>query len=143
MQNIATLTSTMSSVYIAIGVVGIVTNLAVIYVIVRSKTMMQHVPDLFLLNQSVADLWSAIFVIATVFKDARLQLYGSEGEFVCRVWLTGWSLWVGFVASEYNLVTLTIERYFEIVKPLQHRLFFSRRTAKVGLFKLLLLLGYI
>ena len=132
-QNIAILTAIMSRIYIAIGTLGITANVAVVYVILRSKRMRRHIPNWFLINQSVADFWSAIFIIGSVFKNANLELSGSTGDFICRVWLGGMPLWIGFVASLYNLVTLSLERYFEIVHPIRHKILFTKCMASLAL----------
>ena len=129
LQNIAAVTPVMKWVYFVIGIFGIAANLGVMYVFMSSKQMRQHLPNLFLLNQSVADLWSAMFIIASVFKDPHAKLYGIAGELVCRLWLSNNFLWIGFIASLYNLVVLTVERYFAIVHPVKHKLLFTKRKA--------------
>lgn len=129
-QNVLTVSYVVKIAYITIGVLGIVTNLVVIYVIVKNKKMRQHAPDLFLLNQSVADFWTAAFIIGFALSvDVHVQFYGTQGDFVCRVWTTGMTVWIGLLASEYNLVALSIDVYFEIVYPVRHKLLFNRRTA--------------
>ena len=133
LQNIAVVTPVMKWVYFVIGIFGIAANLGVIYVFTSSKQMRQHLPNLFLINQSVADLWSAMFIIASVFKDPHAKLYGIAGELVCRLWLSNNFLWIGFVASLYNLVVLTVERYFEIVHPVKHKLLFTKRKAYLAI----------
>ena len=132
-QNIATLTSIMAWIYIATGTVGVVANVAVVYVILRSKQMRQHIPNWFLINQSVTDFWGAVFVIGSVFKSTSLKLLGPTGDFICRVWLAGMPLWIGFVASLYNLVVLSFERYFEIVHPVSHKIFFTKYMALLAI----------
>ena len=133
LQNVPLIASIMTWVYMVIGIVGILVNICVIFVITSSKQMRQHLPNLFLINQSVADLWSAVFIIAGVYKNARMKLYGFAGELVCRLWLSNMFLWLGFIASLYNLIALTIERYFEIVHPIQHKLMFNRRKAVIAI----------
>ena len=133
LQTFSSITSIMAWIYVAIGTAGIIMNLGVVYVILKSKRMRQHIPNLFLINQSVADFWSAVFVIGTVFKNANLSLSGSTGDFICRVWLGGMPLWIGFVASLYNLVVLSFERFFEIVFPIRHKIIFNRCIALLSI----------
>ena len=91
--------------------------------------MRQHIPNLFLINQSVADFWSAVFVIGTMFKNTNLNLRGLTGDFNFRVWLSGMPLWIGFVAFLYNLVVLSFKRFFEIVYPVRHKIIFNKCNA--------------
>ena len=133
LQTFSNFNSIMTWIYVGIGTAGIIMNLGVIYIILQSKRMRQHIPNWFLINQSAADFWSAIFVIGTVFKNANTKLSGSTGDFICRVWLGGMPLWIGLVASLYNLVILSFERFFEIVHPVRHKIIFNRRIAMLSI----------
>ena len=125
-QNIAVVSYVMSAVYVTTAIIGLIGNFFVMFIIARSRYLRQQLHNVLIFNQSVADSWCALFILLGVFKKPDAKLYGLGGELICRIWLSNLFLWIGFVASLYNLVFLSIERYLEIVHPVWHRNFFDR-----------------
>ena len=58
----------MTKVFIATGILGLVTNIFVITVVAKSRHMRQQPRNWFIIHQGIADLLSAVFIIATVTK---------------------------------------------------------------------------
>lgn len=128
-QNIAIVSTVMSWIYVSLGIVGMITNSCVGVVILQSRQLRRQLPNIFILNQCLADFWCSACVMASVFKNSRARLDTIGGEIICRVYLTNLLVWIGFNASLYNLVALSVERYFEIVHPIRHRAAFDKVKA--------------
>lgn len=117
-------------VYIIIGVVGIIGNGTVIIVLTSSSRIREKIVNIFLINQSVLDFCTAVFLVATGRNDySSSGHYGMSGELYCRLWSMKVPMWSTFMSSTYNLVALTLERYMEVKHPIQHRVSFTRHHA--------------
>ena len=115
--------------YFVIGSVGLVANLFVIVVILRSKSMRKVVTTTFILNQSLVDALVAISLITNYLPQNNNKRHFSRNAwdlFVCRVWLNKSILWSMFMVSSLNLVALTLERLIAVWKPLWHKSSFTR-----------------
>ena len=116
--------------FITIGVIGVLGNGFVILVIGLSKTMREKLTNIFIIHQSIVDLLVALFLILTVATVKHsYKLDGLWGELVCKFWLTSMPMWMAVMASTYNLVALTLERYLEICHPIKHKLKFTKVKA--------------
>ncbi|XP_077999974.1 galanin receptor type 1-like [Glandiceps talaboti] len=56
---------------------------------------------------------------------------GAAGEIICRFWVSDFLLWYSFTASSFNLVLITLERYYAIVQPVKHLAMFTFNKAKL------------
>lgn len=122
--------STSQMVYIIIGIVGFAGNGITIAVLGSSKDLRSKTTNMLILNQSSIDCLSSIFLVAQtsgiIPKEAPV---GFAGELFCRLWLSRFLLWGCFKASTFNLVALTLERYFQINYPIKHKTSFGQKEA--------------
>lgn len=121
---------------IIIGSIGLVGNVFVIIVIIFFTSMHKQLANHFVINQSIIDAVSSLFVIADyISSKSRIAptLIPNEfaSEFYCRVWYNQVLLWGSYLSSTYNLVVLTIERYMKIVHPIFHKNSFSSLKSKL------------
>ena len=120
--NVRIASSSEKIVYVLLGCVGIIGNLLVIVTMTSVKSRVKHYADMLIVNQSVIDLFSSVFLIATTLTvgDRIRKLSGFADEMYCRFWISGYIIWSLFFSSTYNLVLLSLERYMAIVHPLRH-----------------------
>jgi len=96
-----------------IGVIGTAANALILYGMVASK---QHKKQLLIFNQNALDLFSSILLVVTYgAKLAKISLIGSVGYWLCMWLLSENILWCGILASKFNLILVTIERYLKVV----------------------------
>ena len=106
--------------YLCIGILGMLGNLLVIVVLLNSRHLLKAVTNLLIMNQSALDFTASFLIITTSFLRNIDSITTPVGkEIFCRVWLTNLPVWGIFLSSTYNLVTITMERYFAIVYPLK------------------------
>ena len=119
--------------YIAISLLGMLSNAFTVFVILSSKQMRQKLTNVFILHQSIVDFVVAFFLLMTLVTTTRSfdNLQGISGELICRLWLTSMPLWSSVLTSTYNLVALTIERYLEICHPIWHKVSFTYNKAAI------------
>ena len=68
------------------------------------------------------------FTVYIFISIVKLQhLSGARGDLLCRFWLTRWPLWSILMSSTYNLLMITLERYWQIVHPIHHKIHFSKK----------------
>ena len=114
--------------YIFFGIVGIGFNFLSCFVMTQYKPLMKRLPNYFLINQTVIDLTIGLTQIVDVFVlPLSTKLTGLPVYFWCyivnsRITLTG-----PLMASAWNLVAVSCERYMEIVHPVRHKLILTRR----------------
>ncbi len=116
--------------HLIIGVIGILCNIITIMVIVKYPVSNSSRVNLFILNQSVVDLLSSMFlIIFALFLEAS-QYTGVLGEFLCRFWSPGSHkfLFGSFAISTYNLTAMSIERYTAVVHYLSYKKIFTRKN---------------
>ena len=124
--------TTLSALYITIGVIGVVGNLLVILVFIKMKFAKKGITNIFIINQSIIDFTTALFLIlTTVIHRRNGYLEGVVDDLYCRLWLGKIPIWSCIMSSSYNLVFLTVERYLEVVHPIWHKVNYS--TSKAGI----------
>ena len=116
-----------------VGAIGVVANIFALVVIVRTRSLRKHQSSVLITNQTVCDLIACMTLIVTfaVAMEKDSQLTGSLGELLCRVFVAETLFLVCFFASTFNLVSITIERYFMVVHPIKHRIHFTKRTSYI------------
>ena len=113
--------------YVSIAALGILGNMIVIIVILKSLTMSKTFTNMLILNQSCVDFITSLLVIlTTTTRTPMTELSGITGDVVCKMWLSDLPLWTLLSCSSYALIVLTIERYVAIVHPIFHHNSFSR-----------------
>lgn len=123
----------MNACCITIGIIGVISNGMVVVVMWKTPHLYQKTPNLIITNQSILDGLAAIFIFLTAviyidFPDAQDSLLNNM---YCRLWLSHIFTWGFLYASTYNLSILTIERYFSVTRPIRHKIFFTRKRARI------------
>ena len=120
----------MTTIYITFGVVGMLGNGLVVFVLVTSPKLRTSITNIYIISQSTLDALVSISVIALSRIDTNNISYtGIAAEIYCRMWLNKLPLWWFMLASTYNLVALTLERYLNVVHPIWHKVHFNRNVA--------------
>ncbi|XP_033642259.1 trissin receptor-like [Asterias rubens] len=104
-----------------VGIIGILGNGLVCFVIFKVRSM-QTRTNAFIFHQAVIDFLSSVVIL---LKSELLLPYpiqnGPLGWFICRLWFTNLTLFFFFALSTFNLLVLTMERYFAIVHPFKYQ----------------------
>ena len=118
---------------ISVGFLGVIGNGFVVIVIVNFTQMRRKMTNYFIINQSMVDLACGVFTIATyATKSLPLdEMSDDVKDALCRAWLSTFPLWCVLTSSTYNLVALTLERYFKVVHPITHKNTFTKDKAVV------------
>ncbi|XP_022086684.1 cholecystokinin receptor type A-like [Acanthaster planci] len=117
-------------IYTIIGLLGIVGNSLVIYLVYRVPSL-RSVTNVLICNQAIIDLTSSVFFVCLyLLPKPSLPESAVAASVLCKLWLSDWPLWGFSVSSTVNLVLLTMERYFAIKHPIKYRTRFTMRRAK-------------
>jgi hypothetical protein len=73
MTNVFNVADIMKWLYMTVGIVGIGNNAFVMYVIARSRALKQHPRNWLIFHQSLADLCSAVFLLAVTFRTVNTK----------------------------------------------------------------------
>ncbi|XP_072030568.1 galanin receptor 2b-like [Amphiura filiformis] len=126
-----------------IGLFGICGN-GLVCAIISNVSFLHTTTNAFIFHQAAIDLLASLFLLlhANVPDPAPLPS-GAAGSIFCRVWNGHVILWILLVASTFNLVVLTFERYIAIVFPFRYQtLFETRVNAVILVFVWFLAIGY-
>ncbi|XP_038046758.1 trissin receptor-like [Patiria miniata] len=110
-----------------VGIVGILGNGLVCLVIGRVSSM-QTRTNAFIFHQAVVDLLGSFMTLLQ--SEAPLPdpvPNNAFGWVVCHVWYSNFVLFLLFIISTYNLLSLTMERYFAIIHPFKYQAAFAKR----------------
>src|SRR6218665_2542306 len=113
--------------YFVFGFVGVVGNCFACAIIIGHRPLRTRLANYYVINQCALDLIVSLLLLTnmTTFTDFRISL-NAGGVITCYLWKSRAFL-LGFMASSlFNVVALTIERYFEIIHPIKHKIYFSR-----------------
>ena len=115
-------------VYSLIGIIGFIGNCFVVVIIVTTPKMRKKHTNWYLVQQSVLDSLGSLFMMFDALTHGMSLAYvGIGGELRCRLVTSGFLLWGFYMASTYNLVAITIDRYFEVVHAIYHKNHFTER----------------
>ena len=112
----------LNSIIASLGIMG---NGMVIFVFIRMVSL-QNLVNLFIINQSLIDFTSSLVFLIVRFqkllgKAVPLTPGNELDRFICKFWLSEYFMWALFIASTINLMNITLERYFAIMKPQTYR----------------------
>ena len=112
-----------------IGIFGILGNGLVCFVIYRVKDM-HSLTNTLIFNQAVIDFISCLFMLvhSNVPNPSSIP-QGLAGKFYCQLWNAPVLLFCLLVASTFNLIVITLERYFAIIYPFRYLKLFTRRKS--------------
>ncbi|XP_054767561.2 cholecystokinin receptor-like [Lytechinus pictus] len=115
------------TIYALLGSLGILGNGLVLVVMTTVKEL-RTTTNTFIVNQSIVDLVTSILLFL-MFIAPPLPLPESEpvAKLICAVWNSKYIFWGMSIASTFNLILLTLERYFAVVFPVVYRVHFSNR----------------
>ncbi|XP_038046757.1 nociceptin receptor-like [Patiria miniata] len=116
-----------------VGIVGILGNSLVCVVIGRVSSM-QTRTNAFIFHQAVVDLLGSLMILLQSQAPIPDPMPNNAlGWVVCHVWYSRFALFLIYVISTFNLLSLTMERYFAIVHPFKYEAAFDKRPRlKVG-----------
>ncbi|XP_041483230.1 galanin receptor type 1-like [Lytechinus variegatus] len=117
-------------IYWTTGCIGVIGN-ALVMIVFRHLRSKRSQANLFILNQSLADFVTSLFIITfgtTRIVRHKLSHDGASGFFLCRFWWSRFFVFSGFAVSTFNLTAMSIERYIAVVHPLKYQVFFKRRN---------------
>lgn len=120
-------------IYWTTGCIGVLGN-ALVMIVFRHLRSKRSQANLFILNQSLADFVTSLFIITfgtTRIVRHSLSHYGASGFFLCRFWWSRFFVFSGFAVSTFNLTAMSIERYIAVVHPLKYQVFFKRRNTTI------------
>ncbi len=123
-----------------LGCFGILGNGLVIYVILRYKPMLKHFNNLYIINQSIIDFVSSILMLMhTPICNLTPDLRGVSGPLYCLLYTSRVFYWLSVMASTYNLVLLTCDRYMSVV----HVVWYKTSMTKKRVYMLLAITWFI
>ena len=131
-RNMNTSFTGLNIAYIVIGVVGIVLNLLACVVMIGYGPLRKRLPNYFLIGQCALDLvigtTEIIIPSLTLVNASGLSLY-----FWCYLIGSRVTFTAPLMASIWNLVAMAVERYMEIVHPVRHKTWLTKRRIFVTL----------
>ncbi|XP_038048205.1 allatostatin-A receptor-like [Patiria miniata] len=108
-----------------IGILGVLGNGLVCMVIGRVPAMRSRT-NAFILNQAVIDFFGSVVIILQTDVPLPDPLPNDAvGWIWCHIWISNFMIIIFFVSSTFNLLALTLERYFAIVYPYKYQSWFS------------------
>ena len=116
--------------YMILGCVGVLDNAFVIFIMLSYKPLRQKLTSIYLINQSLLDCMGSLLFVAGL--DDRLHdrnFDGVAGDIYCKLWKAGTFQWTCYIASTYNLVAITLDRYAEVCHAVWHRVTITKRKA--------------
>lgn len=114
-------------VYGIIAMTGILGNFLVCFALSRNATLRTRT-SYFIIHLAFADLLTSTWTIPFhLFPDPPGVADNTNGEIVCRLYISKFPLWSTIFASVYSLVNVTLERYFAVVHPIKYKIFFSKK----------------
>ena len=118
------------ALYGVIGVVGVLGNAIVCLVLFFSGKIFGAVTTTLIINQSAMDLVASLFLLGLRLGPTIDSVEEPWFSILCRFWTTEYLMWAAFQSSTFNLVLITIERYFAVCRPIQHHKLFTAKRIK-------------
>jgi len=122
---------------LAIAIIALLANILMWSVMVYDKLLRQNVTNAFVCNQTILDAVASLSIIitniATQTAGGIRVTEGFAGTLWCWTINASTLLTMAVYSSQAGLVIITLERYFKIVHPIQHRNRFRPWMGKVGL----------
>lgn len=111
---------------------GLIGNFGVCAMVYTHRHL-QTIPNYLIVNLSISDLLRIFFTLS-VSTGVLIERRWISGETFCRV--NGCYTLIFLVASLMSVTTISVNRYFLIVRPNESATFFSQRRTRVMLFTL-------
>ncbi|XP_006821510.1 substance-K receptor-like [Saccoglossus kowalevskii] len=113
-------------IYYFVAITSVVGNVLVLIIFSRIKRL-RTLTNYFLLHQSLVDLLSTLaFSFQYLSPKFYIDPTSISAILFCRLYWSEFFIWTPVTVSSFNLVALSLERFFGIVHPVVHRNKFSR-----------------
>ncbi len=137
-ETVASSCQVQTVLYSLIGCIGILDNGFVLYVILSYKPMRKQLNNMYIINQSIVDLCSSVIMLCVIPLCDYTRIIGPHSNMVaeeiyCRVWQNLLLFWCFVLTSTYNLVVLTLDRYFSVVHAIKYKSLISRKLIGMAL----------
>ena len=112
------------SVYVCIGIVGIIGNSFATFILLQSKSMRKKLVNIFLINQSILDLVSSIFLVSVGYNKNEsiiVTFSGKKADLYCKLIGSRILFWSAITSSTWNLVFVNFERFLSVRFPIFHK----------------------
>jgi len=117
-------------VLITLCTFGVIFNGFVLHVLVSAKQTRRVTSNMFIINQTLADLLACLSVIVNAVAASYHEYMKLPGAiFICVIFEASAMISICSGASTANLVVLTMERYFKIIYQCSHGSFYSWQSA--------------
>ena len=117
--------------------IGVIGNIFVIVVVFKYTNLWRQLTCKYVVNQSFIDAVTLIVLflrLRVVNDDVLLAGMDERGaDLYCRTWGSPLLLYGLLLSSTYNLVAISVERYFAIVHPLWHKVSFTPRKVTMSI----------
>ncbi|XP_033643367.1 neuropeptide Y receptor type 6-like [Asterias rubens] len=120
-------------VYLTLGSLGLIGNAFVCLVMIRYRNVFNSSTNKLIIHQSAVDfLTCLVFILrlCLVISPGNVP-QNTLGTFYCKLWSSSLPQFALFITSSYNLVAISIERYYATCQPIRHRNLFSSRRLKI------------
>ncbi len=116
--------------YVLIGLFGILGNGFVVTVMLYNKCMRSKVTNILIINQSVIDGVTCIFLVVNMpTRIYKMVASGMPGYLHCVVWMSNLSWSCTAFSSTLGLMVITLERYMATVYAMQYKVYFTKNMA--------------
>ncbi|CAD5124907.1 DgyrCDS13156 [Dimorphilus gyrociliatus] len=133
-------------IFTTISIFGTFGNLFVLFIILKSKGRLRTaLSTIFIINQSLLDMTAAILLFADHWTSRLVDETKLTGTFLiwyCRAWYKGAWVWGILTGSSYNLVLLSLERYFSVIFPIAHKNLSRRKIIIAAILVWLIFISY-
>ncbi|XP_006819041.1 allatostatin-A receptor-like [Saccoglossus kowalevskii] len=114
-----------------LGIIGTMGN-ALVIIVVISTPKMKTLTNYFIINLAVADFMTSALLVLNRFLPKVVTFVtpsGIAGQFYCRLYFSAQFFWFSINTSSFNLLLVTMERYFAIVYPLSYDKYYTTGNA--------------
>jgi hypothetical protein len=101
-----------------IGLIGVTSNAFVLYCFLGNRILRRRLRNMLIIHQSLVDLGaSALFLLSYTSKSIPKTFHGVSGDVLCALLDGEAPMWIFLCVSTANLVLITFERFFIVVRP--------------------------
>lgn len=114
----------MKYIQMGVGVTGSLGNMLVIFVIFRYTNLHRQPMTKYVINQSIIDALCSVFLTISPWLSkvhTPMIPWYWLARMYCSVWGTQMMLWATTMTSAFNLVIISLERFFAIRYPIRYR----------------------
>ncbi|XP_038050059.1 allatostatin-A receptor-like [Patiria miniata] len=113
-----------------VGCLGILGN-GLVCLVIAKVPVMRTITNAFIFNQAVIDFLASLCLIIKSNCFPTMPSEPTLAVLYCYIWESGYYLWVFFLASSFNLMVLTSERFVAIVYPFKYVKLFGAKQAGI------------